>query len=93
MSRRQLPVEIVSRESWRHGIYYVAKFKIPQLDWLIGTGASIGEAIADLKSARRDAIRADTHWKYHPDPFGEYGYRYNNWTYRKLIRYSGGQER
>lgn len=84
MPRRQLPIEITSRESTRYGVYYVARYRLSGLDWLIGTGETESEAIRDLKSARRDAVRADIHWKYHPEPFVN-GYKYNNWTYRKLI--------
>jgi hypothetical protein len=62
---KQFPFYIEEeRISSRHGKYYIARFRSPEnvLGWIIGTGYNPGEAIRDLKSARRDAIRAFIHW-------------------------------
>ncbi len=83
MTRKQLPFKIIEHLDAKRP-YYQAQYLHPSLQWITATGDTISEAIKDLKSARRDAVRADTHWKYHPEPF-EGGYEYENWTYRKVI--------
>jgi hypothetical protein len=63
MSVYKWPVVITRHDSKRTGIYYDAQFRDPDMQGMIGTGHSEGEAVKDLKQVRREFVSSyEEYW-------------------------------